>query len=109
MGRVAAMNITTIFEQIPDPFVAAYDDQFQTWAREFKSRGQRCCVVFDRPPGTPVLLDGEGRKIQRGAWLTAHMENGKDGGKQVVIKPENEFAAELIAKHTREMQRYWYS
>ena len=103
------MMITTVFEQIPDPFVAAYDAQFQTWAREFKTRGKRCAVVFDRPPGSAALLDGEGRVIQRGAWLTAHMETKPGGEKIVVIKPENEFAADLIARHTAEMRRYWYS
>jgi hypothetical protein len=108
-GFAAMTMITTIFEQIPDPFVAAYDAQFQTWAREFGRRGRRCCVLFDRPPGTPVLLDGEGRKIQRGVWLQARVEQRADGQKRVIIKPENDFAAELIARHTSEMKRYWFS
>lgn len=103
------MNITTIFEQIPDPFVAAYDAQFQTWAREFKTRGNRCAVVFDRPPGTPVFLDSEGRPIKSGAWLVAELDRSRPENPRMVIRPENEFAAELIAKHSREMQRYWFS
>lgn len=99
----------TVFEGIPDPFVQAYDAQFQTWAREFKTRGSRCCVEFTRPPGAPALLDGEGRVIRHGAWLVAEVDHSRPQEPKVVIKPENEFAAELIARHTRAMQRHWFS
>lgn len=99
----------TVFERIPDPFVQAYDGQFQTWAREFKTRGERCCVVFDRVPGRPVLLDGEGRPVQRGAWLTAEIDRSKPQEPKIVIRPADDFAEEMIAKHTREMQGYWFS
>ena len=103
------MTMVTIFEQIPDPFIQAYDAQFQTWAREFRTRGNRCAVIFDKPPGAPVVLDMEARPVQHGAWLKAHLEAGPNNEKRVVIEPENEFAAELIARHTKEMMRYWFS
>lgn len=94
----------TVFEKIPDPFVQAYDAQFQTWAREFRTRGPRCCVVFERRPGAPVLLDGEGRAIKRGAWLVAEVDKSKPREPKIVIRPADDFAEDLIAKHTRELQ-----
>ena len=95
----------TVFERIPDLFLRAYDGQFQTWAREYKTRGNRCCVVFDSAPGVPQLLDGEGRKIIRGAWLEAEQQDRYT----MVIKPADDFSADLIARHTKEMERWRFS
>lgn len=97
----------TVFERIPDQFVQAYDAQFQTWAREFRTRGPRCCVEFTRPPGTPVLLDGEGRPIKRGAWLVAEVDKSKPQEPKIVIRPADDFAEDVIERHTKEMQRFW--
>lgn len=95
--------MVTVFERIPDLFVKLYDAQFQNWAREFKTRGQRCCVVFDRVPGKPVLLDQEGRPVKAGVWLTAEVDRSKPQEIRVVIRPADDFAEELIARHTRDM------
>lgn len=97
----------TVFERIPDPFVQAYDRQFQTWAREFRKRGPRCAIVFDRPLGQPALLDGEGRVIAKGAWLVAEVDRSLPQSPRVVIRPADEHAEELIAQHTREMRGHW--
>ncbi len=99
----------TVFERIPDPFVQAYDGQFQTWAREFRTRGTRCCVKFGRRPGAPVLLDEGGRAIERGAWLVAEVDKSKPQEPKIVIRPADAFAEEMIERHTREMQGYWFS
>jgi hypothetical protein len=99
----------TVFEKIPDQFVQAYDAQFQTWAREFRTRGSRCCVEFARPPGSPVLLDVEGRAVKRGAWLTAEIDKSRPQQPKIVIRPADEFAEDLIARHTKEMQAVWFS
>lgn len=98
----------TVFEKIPDAFVQAYDPQFQTWAREFRTRGGKCCVEFSRPPGSAVLLDGEGRPVKRGAWLVAEVDRSKPKEPKIVIRPADDFAEEMIARHTREMQGYWF-
>lgn len=90
----------TVFEKIPDLFVQIYDAQFQVWAREFRRRGNKCAVVFRRRPGAAALLDCEGRVIEAGAWLQAHVE----GPGRVVIRPATEQDAELIARHVREMR-----
>lgn len=99
----------TVFERIPDPFVQAYDGQFQTWAREFRKRGNRCCVLFSRAPGAAVLLDEGGRPIQHGAWLVAELDKSKPREPKIVIRPADDFNEELIAKHSKEMQRHWFS
>lgn len=98
----------TVFEKIPDPFVQAYDAQFQTWAREFRTRGVRCCVEFARRPGVPALLDGEGREIKRGAWLVAEVDRSRPQEPRIVIRPADDFAEEVIARHARELQGYWF-
>lgn len=97
----------TVFEKIPEQFVQAYDAQFQTWAREFRTRGPRCCVEFARPVGTAVLLDEGGRPIKFGAWLTAEVDKSKPQEPKIVIRPADGFAEELIARHTKDMQRFW--
>lgn len=98
----------TIFEKIPDPFVQAYDGQFQTWAREFRTRGNRCCVEFSQRPGAATLLDGEGRPVWRGAWLVAEIDRSRPEPR-IVIRPADDMAEELIARHTREMQDHWFN
>lgn len=51
----------TVFEHIPDIFVERYDMAFRTWASEFRKRGHRCAIPFDKLPGEPTLLDEAGR------------------------------------------------
>lgn len=99
----------TVFEKIPEPFVHAYDHQFQAWAREYRTRGAKCAIVFDRKPGVAVLLDAEARPVMRGAWLTAEVDGSGASGPRMVIKPSSEHDAEMIARHTREMQGVWFN
>lgn len=99
----------TVFENIPDLFVAHYDGSFQVWAREFKKRGARCAIPFDRVPGIPVILGHDGQPVWKGAWLVAEPDTSDPSRPRMVIKPEDEFAAHLIEKHTREMARHWVS
>lgn len=96
----------TIFERIPDLFVEMYDAQFQVWAREFGARGTRQAIVFARAPGVPVLLDAEGRPIVAGVWLQAEVDRAPGGAARVVIRPADEHAEELIARHCREMRAH---
>lgn len=96
----------TVFERIPDAFAQMYDAQFQTWGREFRTRGRRCAIVFDRPPGAPVLLDAEGRPIMKGVWLEAEVDRKPDGSMAVIIRPVDAHAEELILRHCHEMARY---
>lgn len=99
----------TVFEKIPEPFVHAYDHQFQAWAREYRTRGAKCAIVFDRKPGAAVLLDGEGRPVARGAWLVAQIDRSRPAEPRMVIRPSSEHDADMIARHTREMQDVWFS
>lgn len=96
----------TIFQRIPEVFAEWYDAQFQVWAREFRTRGRRCAIVFDRVPGAPVLLDAEGRPVMKGAWLEAEVDRKPDGGAAVIIRPADAHAEELIARHCHEMAPY---
>jgi len=96
----------TVFERIPDLFVQMYDAQFQAWAREFKARGPKQAIRFGRPKGAPVLLDGEGRAIEAGAWLVAEVDRS-GASVRVIIRPATEHDQELIARHTREMQPHF--
>lgn len=89
----------TIFERIPDLFVQQYDYAFQTWAREFRTRGRQAAIAFKRLPGTPALLDSEGREVVRGAWFEAEPVDGK-----MIIRPASDFDAEMVERHVREMQ-----
>lgn len=89
----------TVFERIPDLFVALYDAQFQTWAREFRARGPLVAIQFRRPPGVVPLLDAEGRPIHAGAWLVADPDGGR-----MVVRPASPQDAELIERHCREMR-----
>lgn len=99
----------TVFEKIPEAFVHAYDFQFQTWAREFRKRGAKCAIVFDQKPGAPVILDGDGRAVAKGAWLVAEVDRSKPAEPRMVIKPSSEHDEDMIARHAREMQGVWFS
>lgn len=92
----------TVFEKIPDLFVELYDQQFQTWAREFRARGRRCAIVFNLAPGEMPKFDGEGRMVAVGCWLEAQIEAGI-GEPRIVIRPASEHDEEMIARHTRAM------
>lgn len=94
----------TVFERIPDLFVELYDPQFQTWAREFRTRGTECAIVFNLPPGKVPLLDGEGRRIAAGCWLSAEIDRSRPQTPRVIIRPKTEHDEEMIAKHCREMR-----
>lgn len=99
----------TVFEKIPDLFVQHYDSSFQVWAREFRTRGRRCAIPFDRAPGVPVILGPDGKPSWKGAWLVAEVDRTEPQRPRVVIKPADEAAAEAIERHTREMAGHWLS
>lgn len=94
----------TVFERIPDLFVELYDFQFQTWAREFRTRGKRCAIEFQRVPGQAVLLGPDGKPAQVGCWLEAEVDRSRPQEPRVVIKPATEHDEEMIAKHCRAMR-----
>lgn len=93
----------TDFKKIPPQFIERYKPQFEVWAREFRIRGKRQAILFERRPGAPSLLDAEGRVIQRGAWLEAEVDRSNPLNVRVVIKPATDHDEELIARHTREL------
>lgn len=93
----------TEFKRIPGLFVDAYRFHFETWAREYRARGPRQAIRFENWPGAPVLLDGEGRPIEKGAWLTAELD---ESGQQpvMIVQPASDADEELIARHCRDLQ-----
>jgi hypothetical protein len=93
----------TVFERIPDLFVELYDDQFKQWAREFKTRGQFAAIVFNRPRGTPIILDGHGQPVWHGAWLEAEVDRSQPQLPRVIIRPRTEHDEEMIERHCKEM------
>jgi hypothetical protein len=99
--------VLTVFEKIPDLFVQHYDSSFQVWAREFRSRGNRCAIPFDRLPGAPVILGPDGKPSWKGAWLEAEVDRSEPQNVKIVIRPADDQAAALIEQHTREMSRHW--
>lgn len=99
----------TVFERIPDVFIEHYDVSFQTWAREFRKRGPKCVIKFDRRPGEIPILDVEGRAIEKGAWLVADVDRSNPEMPRVVIRPAGPVDEEAINRHVREMQGVWLS
>jgi len=99
------MTMVTDFERVPGFFVELYRDQFEMWAREFKVRGRRVAIVFNPPPGSTPVFDGEGRMVAAGCWLEAQVEITA-GQPRVVIKPATDLDEEMIARHCAEMRRH---
>jgi len=99
------MTMITQFERIPDLFLELYDEQFQLWAQEFRTRGKRCAIVFNPAPGSVPKFDGEGRMVATGCWLEAQVEITA-GSPRVVIKPASEHDQEMIERHCVEMRRF---
>jgi len=98
----------TEFKRIPELFVSHYDVSFKTWAREFRQRGPRCAIPFDRPPGTPRILGADGLPaVMDGAWLEAEIDRSNPENPRIVIRPVDAEAEQAIEKHTREMARHW--
>lgn len=95
----------TVFEKIHDIFVELYDPQFQLWAREFRTRGRRCAIVFNLAPGEMPKFDEEGRMIAVGCWLEAKLEI-TNGEPRALIRPATELDEEMIARHCAEMRRH---
>ncbi len=93
----------TVFERIPEIFTDVYDAQFQLWAREFRTRGPKCAIVFNPAPGAAPLFDGEGRIVAAGAWLRAEVDYSLPQTPRVVISPSSEHDQEMIARHCRAM------
>lgn len=103
----SGQQVDARFDRVPDAFLKHYDTQFKTWGREFKKRGQNCAVILDYPPGTVPPLDDGGRPVIAAVWFKAHLDWADASKPKLVIEPKDEFAEELIARHTREMKRYW--
>jgi hypothetical protein len=98
----------TVFERIPELFVQHYDMSFQTWGREFKTRGRRCAIPFDRPPGKPVILGSDGMPMNfAGAWLEAEVDRSNPQNIRIIIRPVDDENEQRIEQHTREMARHW--
>lgn len=91
------------FEGIPGLFVELYRDQFETWAREFRTRGRKVAIVFNPPPGSTPLFDGEGRMVAAGCWLEAQVELTR-GEPRMVIKAATELDQEMIDRHCAAMR-----
>ena len=93
----------TIFEKIPDLFVELYDAQFQTWAREFRTRGPKCAIVFNLPPGAGTPKDETGRMVAAGCWLAAEVDRSRPN-MRVIIRPATEHDQDMIERHCRQMR-----
>lgn len=96
----------TDFERIPGLFVELYRTQFETWAREVKTRGLRCAIVFNPAPGAKPLFDGEGRIVAAGAWLQAEIDRSRPQEPKIIIRPATEHDEEMIARHVRTMSAH---
>lgn len=102
-------QVAAHFENIPDAFVRHYREAFTAWGAEIKTRGYRCAVPLDLPPGEKPALDEGGRPIMKGAWFEAHIDWSDLENPRLVIRPADPFYAEMIERHTREMARHWVS
>jgi hypothetical protein len=96
----------TVFEDIPEIFVDYYNTQFETWGREFRSRGRgkHCAIVFDVLPGQVPTLDVAGNLAWSGAWLTATLERVR-GGQAMVIRPATDWDRNRIEMHSWNLKR----
>lgn len=95
--------MVTVFERIPEIFIEIYDAQFQTWSREYQTRGTRCAIVFNPTPGAQPIYDEGGRIVAAGAWLTAELDLSASR-RRIIIRPATEHDEEMIARHVRAMK-----
>lgn len=96
--------MATEFERVPGLFVELYREQFDIWAREFRTRGKRCAIVFNPPPGELPKFDTEGRIVAAGCWLEAEVDLERPDNPRVVIRPATEHDEEMIARHVKAMK-----
>jgi len=94
----------TVFDNIPNEFIDHYDAQLERWAREFRTRGKRCAIVFDVLPGQKPKRDEEGRLVWVGAWLKAEVETSR-GTTRVAISPDTDWDKEMIERHSWDLRR----
>jgi hypothetical protein len=95
----------TVFEHIPDIFVEHYDKHFQTWGREFRTRGRKVAIAFDLMPGEAPKFDAEDRFVWVGAWFLANVETVL-GETRVIIRPASDHDRHLIEEHCWKLKRY---
>ena len=98
----------TIFDGIPEIFVAYYDTQFCQWAQEFRARGRKVAIVFDVLSGQVPSLDVEDRLAWSGAWFTADIEPFR-GQQAMVIRPATDWDKNLIEIHCWNLKRVMLS
>ncbi len=103
----SGQQIEARFDRVPDAFLRHYEAQFKTWGREFKKRGQNCAVILETPPGQATPLDEGGRPVIACVWFKAHLDWTDAAKPKLIIEPKDEFAEELMARHTAEMKRHW--
>ena len=95
----------TVFEGIPDIFVERYDAQFEMWGREFRTRGRKCAIVFDRLPGETPSFDAADRLVWSGCWLTADIEEFR-GHQAMIIRPASEWDKNMVEEHAWNLRRW---
>ncbi len=100
-------QVAAHFQDVPDAFVRHYGEAFRAWGAEIKVRGRRCAVPLDLPPGAVPELDEGGRPVMKGAWFEADIDWSDVENPVLLIRPADPFYAEMVARHTREMERYW--
>lgn len=102
-------QVAAYFEHIPDAFVQHYREAFSVWGAEIKTRGRRCAIPLDLPPGEKPALDEGGRPVIKGAWFEADIDWTDVENPKLIIRPADAFYAEMVARHTREMAGHWLS
>ena len=95
----------TLFDGIPDVFVEKYDAQFLEWARDFRTKGAKCAIVFDVLPGQVPALDVAGNLVWAGAWMTAQVETLR-GKRVMVVRPATDWDRNLIETHCWNLRRW---
>lgn len=96
--------VRAVLEGIPAEFAERYDAQFRMWGCEIAKRGRRCAIPFDVGPGEKAPVDADGNVIWRGAWFEAELDWADVSAPRLVIRPADDAAAELVARHSVEIK-----